>query len=313
MKSRAGYQQLTLRERTAHKMTLQISHVRQVCLKWSCTVLLHNFARLPSRTIIDCAQSPIFPYVRSSSTPTLTGNHLGFKCTRSSLGINLACRASAKRGEGDGEKKHFSTTLARFKRSDSEDGQSEQIKQRGGRVGVRSFPLSRSSTKLLSRSLWLRAAFHYLNAWTTGPALSVDLKPRWRKVTLNAWTQRSYGKIRDQEKEQSQYKSRKTRFLSFLFILIICISAIDREIHDHISIQSRTWWWNELWIGCNSNRPWEKLWWLVACSVSLINQFLYVLLTLPKSCLALFWTRLVLYMMVFPLQIVFKGKIRKNK
>ena len=271
MKSRAGYQRLTLRERTAHKMTLQISHVRQVCLKWSCTVLLHNFARLPSRKIIDSAQSPIFPYVRSSSTPTLTGDLLGFKCTRSSLAINLACGASAKRGEGDGEKKHFSTTLACFKRSDSEDGQSEQVKQRGGRVGVRSFPLSRSSTIFLSRSLWLRAAFHNLNAWTPGPAPSVHLKPRWRQVTLNAWTQRSYRKIRDQEKEQSQYESRKTRFLSFLFILIICISAIDREIHDHISIQSRTWWWNEFWIGCNSNRPWEKLWWLVACSVSLIN------------------------------------------
>ena len=129
-------------------MTLQISRVRQVCLTWirCCTVLIHNFARLPSRKIIDCAQSPIFPYVRSSSTPTLTGDHVGFKCTRSSLAINLACGASAKRGEGDGEKKHFSTTLACFKRSDSEDGQSEQVKQRGGRAGVRSFPLSRSST-----------------------------------------------------------------------------------------------------------------------------------------------------------------------
>lgn len=98
--------------------------------------LLHNFARLPSRKIFNCAQSPIFPYVRSSSTPTLTGDHLGIKCTRSSLAINLACGASAKGGEGDGEKKHFSTTLACFKRSDSEDRQSEQVKQRGGRVGV---------------------------------------------------------------------------------------------------------------------------------------------------------------------------------
>lgn len=314
MKSRAGYQRLTLRERTAHKMTLQISHVRQVCLKWSCTVLLHNFARLPSRKIIDSAQSPIFPYVRSSSTPTLTGDHLGFKCTRSSLAINLACGASAKRGEGDGEKKHFSTTLACFKRSDSEDGQSEQVKQRGGRVRGEIFSSLPLFHHFLYRSLWLRAAFHYLNVWIPGPAPSVHFKPRWPQVTLNAWTQRSYGKIRDQEKEQSQYKSRKTRFLSFLFIFIICISAIDREIHDHISIQSRTWWWNELWIGCNSNCPWEKLWWLVACSVSLINQFLYVLLTLPKSCLAVFWTRfLVLYMMVLPLQIVFRGKIRKKK
>ena len=125
------------------------------------SIILRDY---PEEKITDCAQSPIFPYVRSSSTPTLTGDHLGFKCTRSSLAINLACGASAKRGEGDGEKKHFSTTLACFKHSDSEDGQSEQVKQRGGRVGVRSFPLFRSSTIFLSRSLWLRAALHYLNA-----------------------------------------------------------------------------------------------------------------------------------------------------
>ena len=173
MKSRAGYQRLTLRERTAHKMTLQISHVRQVCLKWSCTVLLHNFARLPSRKIIDSAQSPIFPYVRSSSTPTLTGDLLGFKCTRSSLAINLACGASAKRGEGDGEKKHFSTTLACFKRSDSEDGQSEQVKQRGGRVGVRSFPLSRSSTIFYTV---LSDFAPHSTIWTSG---SRDPPPRY--------------------------------------------------------------------------------------------------------------------------------------
>ena len=76
----------------------------------------------PEEKITDCAQSPIVPYVRSSSTPTLTGDDLGFKCTKSSLAINLACGASAKRGEGDGEKKHISATLACFKHSDSEDG-----------------------------------------------------------------------------------------------------------------------------------------------------------------------------------------------
>ena len=193
--------------------------------------------------------------------------------------------------------------------------QSGQVKQRGGRVGWHFSSLSLLHHFFIPFSLTSCCTpLSERPTWTLGPAPSVHLKPRWRQVTLNAWTQRSYGKIRDQKKEQSQYKSRKTRFLSFFFILIICISAIDREIHDHISIQSRTWWWNELWIGCNSNCPGEKLWWLVACSVSLINQFLYVLLTLPKSCLALFWTRfLVLYMMVLPLQIVFRGKIRKKK
>ena len=173
MKSRAGYQRLTLRERTAHKMTLQISHVRQVCLKWTWTVLLHNFARLPWRKNYRLCTVPYFSVCKISSTPTLTGDHLGFKCARSSLAINLACGASAKRGEGDGEKKHFSTTLACFKRSDSEDGQSEQVKQRGGRIGVRSFPLSRSSTIFYTV---LSDFAPHSTIWTSG---SRDPPPRY--------------------------------------------------------------------------------------------------------------------------------------
>ena len=197
------------------------------------SIILRDY---PEEKITDCAQSPIFPYVRSSSTPTLTSDDLGFKCTKSSLAINLACGASAKRGEGDGEKKHFSTTLACFKRSDSEDGQSEQVKQRGGRVRGEIFSSLPLFHHFLYRSLWLRAAFHYLNVWIPGPAPSVHFKPRWPQVTLNAWTQRSYEKNGRSRKGAISVQIQKDKvfeFLVYLHYLYFCNRQRNSWPHQH--------------------------------------------------------------------------------